>query len=131
MKNERIKVSPFSDEFVTYLPKTPSKMSNSPHSSLLSVTMESPKRKCSARLLSQSVQQTLRQLKKDEHNLRVAQLIRRNEKFYRRQKVCESFTTFSILLSFSGECDVVIFGQVLIDEIKPMCPYSLVASFCY
>ena len=119
---------------MTYLPENPSKMSNSPHSSLLSVTMESPKRKCSARLLSQSVQQTLRQLKKDEHNLRVAQLIRRNEKFYRRQKVCESFTTFSILLSFSGErahneCDAVILGLVNIDVIKAMGRYSLVASF--
>ena len=76
----------------------------SSHSSLISVAMvESPKRKCSARLLSQSVQQTLRQLKKDEHDLRVAQLVQKNKSFYKKQKVCESFTTLTILVSFSGE----------------------------
>ena len=78
-------------------------LASSTHSSLVSITVESPKRRCSARLLSQSVQQTLRQLKKDEHDIRVAKLLKKNETFYRRQKVCESFTTFSILVSFSGK----------------------------
>ena len=79
------------------------------NSSLISVCMvESPKRKCSARLLSQSVQQTLRQLKKDEHDLRVAQLVQKNKSFYKKQKVCESFTTFTILVSFSGEYLVLL-----------------------
>ena len=81
----------------------PMPMSPSTHSSLVSLAMESPKRRCSARLLSQSVQQTLRQLQKDEHEIRVAQLVKKNITFYKRQKVCESFTTFSILVSFSGE----------------------------
>ena len=71
--------------------------SPSTHSSLISLDMlrKSPK--------SRSVQQTLRQLKKDEHDIRVAKLLKKNETFYRRQKVCESFTTFSILVSFSGK----------------------------
>ena len=79
--------------------------SPSTHSSLISLAMppESPKRKCSARLLSQSVQQTLKKLKKDEHDLRVATLLQKDKAFYRKQKVCESFTTFSILVSFSGK----------------------------
>ena len=83
------------------LPHIP--MSPSTNSSLVSLVMESPKRRCSARLLSQKVQQTLKQLQKDEHEIRVAQLVKKNIIFYKRQKVCEFFTTFSILVSFSGE----------------------------
>jgi hypothetical protein len=86
------------DTIMPPIPVTPSI-----HCSLVSLAMESPKRRCSARLLSQSVHQTLRQLQKDEHELRVAQLVKKNITFYKRQKVCESFTTFSILVSFSGE----------------------------
>lgn len=52
-------------------------------------------------MLSQSVQQTLRQLQKDEHKARVAELIRRNAIFYRRQKLCETIFSSSILVSFS------------------------------
>ena len=71
----------------------------SPHPS---ITVESPARRCSTRLLSKSVQQTLRQLQKEEHELRVANLVQKHRIFYRRQRVCESVTTFSILLVFSG-----------------------------
>ena len=76
---------------------------SSSHSSMVSLGLESPKRRCSTRLLSQSVQQTLRQMKREEHELRVANLVRKNKAFYKKQKVCESFTTFSILVSFSGD----------------------------
>jgi hypothetical protein len=72
-------------------------------SSQVSLTMESPKRRCSARLLSQSVHQTLEQLQKDEHDLKVTQLLKKSETYYKRQKVCETFITFSILVSFSGK----------------------------
>jgi len=58
-------------------------------------------RRCSARLLSQSVQQTLRQLQKDEHKARVAELIHRNTIFYRRQKLCETVFSTSVLISFT------------------------------
>ena len=58
----------------------PVPMTPSTHSSLVSLAVESPKRRCSARLLSQSVQQTLRQLQKDEHEIRVAQLVKKNIK---------------------------------------------------
>ena len=85
----------------TSIPPMP--MTNSTQSSLVSLAVEPTQRRCSARLLSKSVQQTLRQLQKDEHELRVAQLVKKNITFYKRQKVCESFTTFSILVSFSGE----------------------------
>jgi hypothetical protein len=85
----------------TSMPPMP--MPVSTHSSLVSLAVEPTQRRCSARLLSQSVQQTLRQLQKDEHELRVAHLVKKNITFYKRQKVCESFTTFSILVSFSGE----------------------------
>ena len=89
---------------------------SSSHSSLLSCALDSPKvcscrpaplssapqRRCSARLLSQSVHQTLKQLQREEHESRVAELVRKNRIFYRKQRICESFTAFAIIVSFSG-----------------------------
>ena len=71
--------------------------------STLSPEHEDPKRRSSSRFLSKSVQRGLRQLKKDEHDQRVADLVKKNAIFYKRQKICESFTTFSIIFSFTCE----------------------------
>ena len=62
----------------------------------------SPDRRCSTRLLSASVHQTLKQLQKEQYEQRVSQLVHRNKIFYRRQRICESFTAFLILVSFTG-----------------------------
>ena len=107
------------------LPPTP--LTPSTHSSLITLAVESPRRRCSARLLTQSVQQTLRQLQKDEHELRVAQLVKKNITFYKRQKVCESFTTFSILVSFSGEyLDIISTRDISMLLFSILCLHCLV-----
>ena len=70
---------------------------------------DSPDRRCSTRLLSASVHQTLKQLQKEQYEQRVAQLVHRNKIFYRRQRICESFTAFLILVSFTGrEINIII-----------------------
>lgn len=46
--------------------------------------------------------QTLKQLQREQHEARVAALVARNRVFYRRQRCCESFTAFVIIVSFSG-----------------------------
>ena len=69
--------------------------------STVSPEHESPKRRSSSRFLSKSVQRGLRQLKKDEHDQRVADLVKKNAIFYKRQKICESFTTFTIIFCFT------------------------------
>ena len=50
-------------------------------------TEASPDRRCSTRLLSASVHQTLKQLQKEQYEQRVAQLIQRNKIFYRYSSV--------------------------------------------
>ena len=42
----------------------------------------------------------LRRLQKDDHNARVAQLIRNDRAFYRKQKIFETFATFLIIFCF-------------------------------
>ena len=69
--------------------------------SSLSPEHEDPKRRSSSRFLSKSVQRGLLQLKKDEHDQRVADLVKKNALFYKRQKICESFTTFTIIFCFT------------------------------
>ena len=65
-------------------------------------------RRYSTRLLSQSVAQTLRQLKKDEHEFRVLELIKKNKRFYHRQAVCEIVFMLSAITSFTGTGSVVV-----------------------
>ena len=48
------------------------------------------------------VLQTLKQLQREQHEARVAALVARNRVFYRRQRCCESFTAFVIIVSFSS-----------------------------
>ena len=112
----------------TSIPPMP--MTNSTQSSLVSLAVEPTQRRCSARLLSQSVHQTLRQLQKDEHEIRVAQLVKKNQTFYKQQKVCESFSTFSILVSFSGEClDNIYKIEMSMYLVSILCLHCLVLWF--
>ena len=84
----------------------------------VSSELDSSKRRSSSRFLSKSVQRGLRQLKKDEHDLRVAHLVKKNATFYRRQKICETFTTFMIILIFTRKKQYTSFLIVNISDLR-------------
>ena len=68
-------------------------------------------RRCSARVLSMNLQHTLRQLRKEEHHARVANLLKRNAIFYKRQRFCECITMLSVLSMFTCFSLYIVFAH--------------------
>ena len=68
-------------------------------------------RRCSARVLSMNLQHTLRQLRKEEHHARVANLLKRNAMFYKRQRFCECITMLSVLSLFTCFSLYIVFAH--------------------
>lgn len=68
-------------------------------------------RRCSTRVLSLNVQQTLRHLRQQEHKSRVEARIEKNAEHYEKQRFCECVTMLSLLSIFTSFSLYVVFAH--------------------
>ena len=60
----------------------------------------------------------LKQIQKDEQAARVRELKRKQLEFYKKQKVCETFSTISIISTFGCKyCLLYILGNLMLPQL--------------